>query len=157
MAKDLNTYLAELVETELSAFDGEYYWNKRERRFEIFATIYAQNQEHTPLSDVDEVVSSEDYVEFNDGIAFYDEKMKIDANEFLAVFPFSGRKGLSVAVITATVAYFKDLLIAGQDHLAAFLADDDQDAFELTFDKEEYKKYLVQYQAETELIPYPRF
>lgn len=157
MVRDLNTYIADLVETELAAFEGEFFWNKKAKRFEIFATIYAENKNHVPISDSDETVSSEDFIEFNDGITFYDENKAVDPNEFLACFPFAGKKGLPAGVVVAAIAYFKDILIDGQGKLEEFLADPEAEEFSLDFDRETYLNYLNEQDTSADWLSYPKF
>lgn len=55
------------------------------------------------------------------------------------------------------MVYFAEILASGEKELAAFLTQDDEDLFELSYSKEALKKYLIKYQEEKELISYPKF
>lgn len=157
MKQDLTTVLEELVEKYLEAYEGELLWNKRQQSFEIYATIYAENTEHVPLTDVDEVDSTEDFVEFTDGICFYNEGKPVKAEDFLAILPYPGKAGLPLGVLEATLSYFADVLQEGQEALQSFLADENAETFNLTFDPAAYQKYLAEWEEDTTMIPYPKF
>lgn len=154
---NMEDYLIQLAQEYLTPFDGEVYWNKKKHRFEIYGTIFSANTSHIALTDVDEVTSTEDVIEFTDGFCFYDEKYPVSSHEFLAGFPFSRKRGLEKGILKGAMVYFAEILASGEKELAAFLTQDDEDLFELSYSKEALKKYLIKYQEEKELISYPKF
>lgn len=154
---NMEEYLIQLAENYLTPFEGEVYWNRKKHRFEVYGTIFAPNTGHITLTDVDDVTSTEEMIEFTDGFCFYDEKYPVSSEEFLAGFPFSRKRGLEKGILQGAMTYFVEVLTQGEQDLAAFLAQDEEEVFELHYTKEDLKKHLTTYEGETELVSYPKF
>lgn len=153
--KNIETYLTDAVIDKLFPYEGEVFWNKKAYTFEIYGTIYADNTSRLSIVDVDDVVSSEEVMDFTDGVCFYEENHPIEPSEFLYAIPFDRKKGIEKNVLQGLVAYFADVLEKGQEDLAAFITSD-QDVFELTFDKEKLAEKIASFKEEG-TISYPKF
>lgn len=154
--KNIETYLTDLVSKKLVPFEGEVFWNKKAYTFEIYGTIYADNQSHLAIVDVDDVVSSEEVMDFSDGVCFYEESRPVDPSEFLYAIPFNRKKGIDKKVMLGLVDYFAEVLEKGQEDLEKFITSD-QEVFELSFDKEKFEEKVASYEKEAGFISYPKF
>lgn len=154
--KNIETYLTDLVLDKLFPFEGEVFWNKKAYTFEIYGTIFADNTKRLSIVDVDEVVSSEEVMDFSDGVCFYDESHPVEPSEFLYTIPFNRKTGIEKKEMLGLVSYFVDVLTKGQEDLDAFI-NSDQDVFELVFDKEKFKEKVAEFDSEKGSVPYPKF
>ncbi|MBL1228098.1 DUF3013 family protein [Enterococcus sp. BWB1-3] len=154
-------YLDKQIDKQLSEFDTAIDWDTRNHTIELMVRLFAENNAGETIDDSEGISSQEEIIEFEDGILFFNtEKGKQEPNpeDFLAVIPFDGKKGISKAVIDSVLVYLNDVLTDGLDDLLEFLNNPDKEFFELIWDEEEYKNVLKQAGTDLEIyLPYPSY
>ncbi|MCB5954119.1 DUF3013 family protein [Enterococcus sp. CWB-B31] len=154
-------YLDKQIDKQLSEFDTAIDWDTRNHTIELMVRLFAENNAGEAIDDSEGISSQEEIIEFEDGILFFNtEKGKQEPNpeDFLAVIPFDGKKGISKAVIDSVLVYLNDVLTDGLDDLLEFLNNPDKEFFELIWDEEEYKNILKQAGTDLEIyLPYPSY
>lgn len=130
MAKEtMITYLDKYLNKKIPDYELALDWDTRNHSFEIAFRIYGENKEQIEIDDVDGVASEEKIIEFEDAIVLVDPtKSDYDTENYLAVIPYEGKKGMKKNELTAVVDYLKDVIEEGQSDLLDFLADDSEDA-----------------------------
>mgnify|MGYP001220160665 CR=1 FL=1 len=151
------SYLDAYLGKKIPEYELNLDWDTRNRTFEVAFRLYAENKQQIELDDVDGVASEEEIIEFEDAILLFDpEKSTVDPEEYLAVIPYEGKKGMKKAQLTAVVDYLREVIEEGQSDLLDFLADDSDDAvFELTWSAEEFQKHSKT--NDETYLPYPKF
>lgn len=137
MAKEtMVTYLDNYLNKKIPDYELALDWDTRNHSFEIAFRIYGENKGQIEIDDADGVASEEEIIEFEDAILLVDpDKSKYDADDYLAVIPYEGKKGMKKNELTAVVDYLKDVIDEGQSDLLDFLADDSDEAvFEMNWD-----------------------
>ncbi|MEG0628654.1 MAG: DUF3013 family protein [Enterococcus sp.] len=137
MAKEtMVTYLDNYLNKKIPDYELALDWDTRNHSFEIAFRIYGENKGQIEIDDADGVASEEEIIEFEDAILLVDpDKSKYDADDYLAVIPYEGKKGMKKNELTAVVDYLKDVIDDGQSDLLDFLADDSDEAvFEMNWD-----------------------
>ncbi len=137
MAKEtMVTYLDNYLNKKIPDYELALDWDTRNHSFEIAFRIYGENKAQIEIDDADGVASEEEIIEFEDAILLVDpDKSKYDADDYLAVIPYEGKKGMKKNELTAVVDYLKDVIDEGQSDLLDFLADDSDEAvFEMNWD-----------------------
>lgn len=154
-------YLDKQLSEKISEFDTAIDWDTRNHTVEVIVRLFAENKDGEAIDDAQGVMSEEEIIEFEDGVIFYNEqksKQKPDLEDYLAVIPFDGKKGLKKSVIDGTLNYLNDVLINGQDELLEFLTDSEKDSFELVWDTEQFNQAVEQAETATEVyLPYPSY
>ena len=82
------------------------------------------------------------------------------ADNYLAVIPFAGRKGLNAQVGRGFFNYLQDLLDEGEDQLAAFVNDEsDEETFILNWDDTVFQATVAQAddQLAKKYYAYPKY
>lgn len=162
MAKEtMLTYLDQRLKKKITAYDTALDWDRKNHTIEILVRLFAENRAKQEIDDIKGVVSEEEVIEFEDGILLYDaNKAVFDEEDYLAVLPFEGKKGVTEAFLAGLVEYLQTVLDEGQSDLLGFLADDSKDAvFELKWDAEQFAAAVASYsgkKAET-FIGYPSY
>ncbi|HIX70834.1 MAG TPA: DUF3013 family protein, partial [Candidatus Enterococcus stercoravium] len=80
--------------------------------------------------------------------------------DYLAVYPYEGKKGLRQGELDALVTYLKEVMDEGLSDLMDFLNDDDAaEVFELHWDREQFSKLVRENEAKglTTYLPYPAY
>lgn len=156
MAKEtMLSYLDEKLEK--FPYDTAIDWDTRNHTIEIVCRLFGENKEQLAIDDAEGVLSEEEVIMFEDGVLIYDKhKSNFDKEDYLAAIPFNGKKGLEKAVIDALLLYLKEVLDQGQDELLDFLADDEQEIFELKWDTEYFAR-LTADKIGGEKLPYPSY
>ncbi|GCF93251.1 hypothetical protein NRIC_11420 [Enterococcus florum] len=158
MAKEsMIDYLDQYLNKRIPDYELNIAWDTRNRTFEIAFRLYAENKQQIELDDVDGTASEEEIIEFEDAILLYDpEKSVVDTEEYLAVIPYEGKKGMKKAELTAVVDYLREVIEEGQSDLLDFLAEDSDEAvFELHWFDDAFKKKIDT--TETSYFPYPKY
>lgn len=154
------TYLDERITKEITEYDVALDWNAKNHSIEVVFRLFAENTDGEQIDDVDGTISEEEIIEFEDGILFYNpEKSTIDEEDYLAVIPYEGKKGIKKAVLDGFVAYLNEVLIEGQSDLLDFLTDEEQEFFELKWSDEAFKAAVERYtKADSDqYIAYPSY
>ncbi|EOL46597.1 DUF3013 family protein [Enterococcus caccae] len=154
------TYLDQQITKNITEYDVALDWNTRNHSIEVVFRLFAENQAHEQIDDATGIVSEEEIIEFEDGVLFYNpEKTTVDEDEYLAVIPYEGKKGIKRSVLDGFVTYLNDVLTEGQSDLLDFLTDENQEVFELKWSKEEFEKAVQHYQKVDgdEYIAYPSY
>lgn len=147
--------LEKQIETKLADYDTAVDWNAKNHTFEIILQLFAKNQTEEVINDAKGVSSDEEIIEFEDAILLYDpQKSQFNANEFLAVLPFAGKKGMKQNELVGLVDYIKDILDEGQSDLLDFLTSD-KEIFELAFSENKWTTYVKA--GPTDYLPYPKY
>lgn len=161
MAKEnILTYLDTQLTKKLPEYDTALDWDAKNHTIEIVMRLFAENSEQIALDDAEGVLSEEEIIEFEDGVLLFNpQKSLVQEDDYLAVIPFVGKKGLQKAVLDALVDYLKEVLDQGQSNLLDFLADDSEEAvFELRFDNNRLEELVTSYQQKEESwIAYPSY
>ena len=123
MAKEtMITYLDKYLNKKIPDYELALDWDTRNHSFEIAFRIYGENKEQIEIDDVDGVASEEEIIEFEDAIVLVDPtKSDYDTENYLAVIPYEGKKGMKKNELTAVVDYLKDVIEEGQSDLLDFL------------------------------------
>lgn len=153
-------YLDRQLSEKINEFDTAIDWDTRNHTIELIVRLFAENKDGESIDDAQGVVSEEEVIEFEDGLIFYNEqktKQKPDSEEYLAVIPFDGKKGLKKSVIDGTLAYLNEVLIDGQDELLDFLNDPEKETFELVWETEKFNKAVEQAEENDVFLPYPSY
>ncbi|WP_407856013.1 DUF3013 family protein [Enterococcus hailinensis] len=158
MAKEtMITYLDSYLNKKIPDYELALDWDVRNRSFEIAFRIYGENKAQIAIDDVDGIASEEEIIEFEDAILLVDPaKSKYDTEDFLAVIPYEGKKGMKKNELTAVVDYLRDVIEEGQSDLLDFLADDSEDAvFEMLWDDTIFKALIKP--SDSSYLPYPSY
>ncbi|REC32468.1 hypothetical protein CF160_08375 [Enterococcus pseudoavium] len=158
MAKEtMITYLDSYLNKKIPDYELALDWDTKNRSFEIAFRLYAENKGQIEIDDVDGVASEEEIIEFEDAIILVDPaKSAYDEDDFLAVIPYEGKKGMKKNELTAVVDYLKDVVEEGQSDLLDFLADDSEDAiFEMKWDDTVFKATIKP--SDSNYLPYPSY
>jgi DNA-3-methyladenine glycosylase len=120
--------------------------------------LFAENAAGTVIDDAEGVESEEEIIEFEDGILFYNpQKSRFDEEDYLAVIPYEGKKGIQQIVIDGLVDYLQEVLDQGQSDLLDFLSEENEDEFfELQFSEEALDQAIEKYE-EKGYLPYPSY
>lgn len=155
---NLLTYLEEQLEKYLGDYDFAIDWNTRNHTVEVIAVLYAENKAASEIEDATGVNTTEDVIEFEDSILLYDPaRGEVEADDYLAVIPYEGKKGLSKRTIIALAKYLREVLTEGESDLIDFLTDGEADIFELKWDQDVFAAQLAAAGGPTDLVPYPKF
>jgi len=158
MAKEtMITYLDSYLNKKIPDYELALEWDTRDHSFEIAFRIYGENKKKIEIDDVDGIASEEEIIEFEDGILLFDpEKSVYSPEDFLAVIPYEGKKGMKKNELTAVVDYLKDVLDEGQSDLLDFLADDSPEGiFEMKWDDAVFKASIKP--TDSSYLPYPSY
>lgn len=159
MAKDtMLTFLDEQLNKKLTDYDVAIDWDAKNHTIELVFLLFAENKEQWLIDDTQGVGSSEEVIEFEDGILLYNpSKSKIDKEDYLACLPFEGKKGMKKQELLGLVDYIKEILDDGQSALLDFLDDEQTEVFELIFDEARYQACVAEYAGQDQYIPYPSY
>lgn len=123
----------------------------------LYFRLFVQNQNNMAIED-ESGVMAEDIIEFEDAIAFQDEKRKLNDDDYLHVFYFNRKKGIPRAYLVALAKTLRHTLDEGQSDLLDFVTDDEDETFELTFDMALYQDEVAcAEQRYHDVIEYPKF
>lgn len=154
-------YLDKQLEVKVSEFDTAIDWDTRNHTIEVVVRLFAENKDGEAIDDAEGVMSEEEIIEFEDGLIFYNNqktKQKPDSQDYLAVIPFDGKKGIEQAVIDGALAYLNEVLINGQDELLEFLTDPEKETFELVWETEQFNQAVEQAETGKNVyLPYPSY
>lgn len=154
------TYLDQQITKKITEYDVALDWNSKNHTIEVVFRLFAENTEHEQIDDAQGTVSEEEIIEFEDGILFYNpDKSSLAEEEFLAIIPYEGKKGIKQSVLDGFVDYLNDVLTEGQSDLLDFLTDEEQEVFELKWSQEAFEAIVQKYQkAEGDTyIAYPSY
>ncbi|ALS37451.1 hypothetical protein ABID30_001420 [Enterococcus rotai] len=141
------TYLDQLITKDITEYDVALDWNTRNHSIEVVFRLFAENTAHEQIDDATGTVSEEEIIEFEDGVLFYNPaKTSVDENDYLAVIPYEGKKGIKQYVLDGFVTYLNEVLTEGQSDLLDFLTEEDQEVFELKWSDEAFERAVEQYQ-----------
>lgn len=159
MAKEtMLTFLDEQLNKKLTDYDVAIDWDAKNHTIELVFLLFAENKEQWMIDDAQGTDSSEEVIEFEDGILLYvPGKSKIDEEDYLAVLPYEGKKGMMKKELLGLVDYIKDILDDGQGALLDFLEDEKSEVFELHFDKASYDACVAKYDGQETMIAYPKY
>lgn len=88
------TYLEEQLEKHLGDYEVGLDWDRKNHTIEVIVRLYAENNEQVAIDDVDGTLSEEEFIEFEDGLLFYNpQKSVVDDEEYLVTIPYEGKKG----------------------------------------------------------------
>lgn len=155
------TYLDEQLTKQLPDYDVAIDWDVKNHSVELVIRLFAENPAQLHLDDAEGVASEEAIIEFEDGILLADpKKSKYDAADYLAVYPYEGKKGLRQGELDALVTYLKEVMDEGLSDLMDFLNDDDAaEVFELHWDREQFAELVRSNEVKglTTYLPYPAY
>ncbi|MEI5991527.1 hypothetical protein A5881_003064 [Enterococcus termitis] len=154
------TYLDQQITKKITEYDVALDWNTKNHSIEVVFRLFAENNEHEQIDDLEGTVSQEEIIEFEDGVLFYNpEKTSVDEEEYLAVIPYEGKKGIKQSVLDGFADYLNEVLTEGQSDLLDFLTDENQEVFELKWSQEDFEAAVKKYQqAEGDTyIAYPSY
>ncbi len=162
MAKEtMLTYLDRQLTKKIPEYDVVLDWDARNHTIELVLRLFAENPNHLQVDDAQGVASEEEIIEFEDGILLFDpQKSSFAEEDFLAVIPYAGKKGIQKALLDALVDYIKEILTEGESDLLDFLNDESEEAvFELVFDQDQLLDRMNTYQESDgeSYIPYPSY
>ncbi|OJG92777.1 hypothetical protein RV15_GL002722 [Enterococcus silesiacus] len=141
------TYLDQQMTQKITEYDVALDWNTKNHSIEVVFRLFAENTEHEQIDDRQGTISEEEIIEFEDGVLFYHpEKTSVDEEEYLAVIPYEGKKGINQSVLDGFVDYLNEVLTEGQSDLLDFLTDENQEVFELKWSQEAFETAIKKYQ-----------
>ncbi|MDR1567585.1 MAG: DUF3013 family protein [Streptococcaceae bacterium] len=147
--------LENLLEKKINN-DFEFVWDKRNFTITLCFIIDVHNPEHIEVIDIDGEKTTEN-IAYEDAILFYHpSKSVFDKDDYLAVFPFQDKKGLSGEFLELFTNHLQDVLVNGESDLMDFLTDDTQEVFTLDFLQDEFERKR-QSISEAEFYGYPKY
>lgn len=159
--KTMVSYLAEELESQLADYEVGLDWDRKNHSVEIIFRLFAENPAKLQLDDADGVTSEEEVIEFEDGILLVDpKKSKYDPKDYLAVYPYEGKKGLRQGELDALVSYLQEVLDEGMSDLLDFLnsPDEGDEIFELKWDREVFRELVAaKIKKAQDYLPYPSY
>ncbi|GFH40461.1 DUF3013 family protein [Lactococcus insecticola] len=142
--------------TQQFSYDYEINWDKKNHAVEVFYLIDVENPGVAVTDTENDDEASSENISFEDAVVFYNpEKSKIQADDYLASFPYAPKKGLSKEYIQYVVAFLQETADNELDALMDFLASDESE-FTGTFDQEAFDEGVKKL-VETEFFAYPRY
>lgn len=159
MAKEtMITYLDKQLTKKITEYDTAIDWEAKNHTIELVIRLFAENTTGSVIDDAEGVASEEEVIEFEDGILFYHpEKSRFEEEDYLAVIPYEGKKGIEQAVIDGLVDYLQEVLDQGQSDLLDFLSEENDDEFfELDFSDEAFEQAIAKY-GQKGYLPYPSY
>lgn len=154
-------YLDQQMDRRLADFDTAIDWDTRNHTIELIIRLFAENTEGEAIDDAQGVISEEEIIEFEDAVLLYNTqkaKQQPDPEEYLAIIPFDGKKGMSQSLIDGVLLYLNEVLTEGQSDLLDFLNDPDQETFELVWDQQAFDQAVEKSALQTErFLPYPNY
>lgn len=159
MKKDNMLYFLEAqLEKKFGDYDFAIDWNTKNHTVEVIGVIYAQNQTDQAIEDTEGVHSEEEVIEFEDSLVLYNpDKFTPNEEDYLAMVPYEGKKGIQKRVLVAVATYFKDVLTEGESDLLDFLGDEEAEVFELKWDNAAFEKVLSEVTGLTDYTAYPKY
>lgn len=155
------TYLDQRLNKEIIDYDVALDWDTKTHSIEVIVRLFAENSGQEKIDDIEGTVSDEEIIEFEDGILFYNsQKQEVDTEEYLAVIPYEGKKGIKKAILDGFVTYLHEVLIEGQSDLLDFLTDENQELFELKWSDEIFQQRVKKYEelaSNNRYIAYPSY
>lgn len=137
-------------------YDYEINWDKKHHAVEIFYLLDVENPGVAVTDTADDEEASSENISFEDAVVFYNpQKSKLVAEDYLAMFPYDPKKGLSEEFITYFVRFLQDTADHELDALMDFLSSD-QAEFSGTIDLDAFNKGREAL-TETVFLPYPRY
>ena len=156
--ENLLTYLEAQLEKQLGDYDFAIDWNTKDHTVEVIVVLYAQNQAGTEIEDATGVNTEEDVIEFEDSVLLYDpSRGEVDPEEYLAVLPYAGKKGLDKRTIDVLARYLREVLTTGESDLLDFLGDEEAAIFELKWEQAAFEELLAASKASTDFVAYPKY
>lgn len=151
------TYLDSYLNKKIPDYELALDWDTRNHSFEIAFRIYGENKGQVEIDDIDGVASEEEIIEFEDAILLVDPaKTTYNSEDFLAVIPYEGKKGMKKNELAAVVDYLKDVIEEGQSDLLDFLADDSEESiFEMKWDESAFQAAIKP--TDDSYLPYPSY
>jgi hypothetical protein len=141
------TYLDQQLTKNITEYDVALDWHTKNHSIEVVFRLFAENSGHEQIDDVAGTLSEEEIIEFEDGILLYNpEKTIVDEEDYLAVIPYEGKKGIKRSLLDGLVDYLNDVLTEGQSDLLDFLSDERQEVFELKWSEEDFRNTVQKYQ-----------
>ena len=137
-------------------YDYEINWDKKHHAVEIFYLLDVENPGVAVTDTADDEAASSENISFEDAVVFYNpHKSKLVVDDYLAMFPYEPKTGLSKEFITYFVRFLQETADNELDALMDFLSSD-QVEFSGTIDLEKFKKEVAEL-SETEFLPDPRY
>ena len=158
MAKEtMLTYLDKQLTKKVTEYDVAIDFDARNHTIELVVRLFAENKEGSTIDDAQGVSTEEEIIEFEDGILLFNpEKSSFEEEDYLAVIPFEGKKGMKQAQLDGLVDYLQEILDQGQSDLLDFLDDEEAEVFELHFSEEAFEEAVEKY-ASSAYIAYPSY
>ncbi|WP_155287232.1 DUF3013 family protein [Lacticaseibacillus zhaodongensis] len=146
-------------------FDGDLNinWDKEAHVMELEYTITVETNKDYSIEDQEGEVVDKGEVSYDDAVLFYD-KTRVDGEEYadnyLAIIPFAGKKGIDQATVDGFFEYFQQLLDDGESDLLDFVdGTSEDDNFALDFDQEAFEKAVAAQPAAKQSVfyGYPKY
>lgn len=132
----ITTYLETSMKEQLSNFEWEVIWHKRQHIIEVAVVIYAESYGELITSDIDGTVNEPNLIQFEDSICFYDpQKSKILSENYLKTIPFDTKVGIEKGFLDAVIKVLRIVVQEGQTQLIEFVKDPTIDTFELEWNE----------------------
>ncbi|BCA84814.1 hypothetical protein EsVE80_03370 [Enterococcus saigonensis] len=160
MKTNMLTYLDELLTKKISDYDVALDWDKKNHTIMLVLRLFAENKEKVMIDDANGVASEEEVIEFEDGILLFNpQKSQFEEEDYLAVLPYEGKKGMPKAMLNGLVDYLRVVLDDGQSDLLDFLTDETAEVFELKFNNDVLLSFVNSHQTKDDdsYIPYPTY
>lgn len=142
------TYLDQQLTKKITEYDVALDWNTKNHSIEVVFRLFAENSAHEQIDDASGTLSEEEIIEFEDGILLFNpEKTVVDEEDYLAVIPYEGKKGIKQSILDGLVDYLNEVLNEGQSDLLDFLTDEEQEIFELKWSDTAFNEAVQNYQT----------
>ncbi|MCA5013211.1 MULTISPECIES: DUF3013 family protein [unclassified Enterococcus] len=142
------TYLDQQLTKKITEYDVALDWNTKNHSIEVVFRLFAENSAHEQIDDASGTLSEEEIIEFEDGILLFNpEKSVVDEEDYLAVIPYEGKKGIKQSILDGLVDYLNEVLNEGQSDLLDFLTDEEQEIFELKWSDTAFNEAVQNYQT----------
>lgn len=142
------TYLDQQLTKKITEYDVALDWNTKNHSIEVVFRLFAENSAHEQIDDASGTLSEEEIIEFEDGILLFNpEKSVVAEEDYLAVIPYEGKKGIKQSILDGLVDYLNEVLNEGQSDLLDFLTDEEQEIFELKWSDTAFNEAVQNYQT----------
>lgn len=137
-------------------YDYELNWDKRNHAVELAFLLEVQNAAGVETVD-DEGNSTSDDILFEEAVLFYNPvKTQFDAADYLTAIPYLPKKGFSREFLAYFAGFLKETAEQGLDDLMDFLADEEAEEFEMSWNGESFENGRADLD-EGAFYPYPRY
>lgn len=132
-------YMREQLDIKRVPFQWKIVINSKKKVIELFVTFRLEVNGDVHLEDARGVKNSQNYIQFEDALVFFDPLESIVSTErYLYGVPISINDGAEKGLIDATIKQLTLSVNGGRNQLREFLVDDQQQSFSLQWNEKNF-------------------